>query len=254
MTTRGGRRGRRLAAPLFVGTTVGTLVGLTVAIVAGGSASLPPEPALARPLPDAALTSSERVGVVDRQAAAPRRIAIRAIGVSAPMVPLGLNPDRTMQVPGNTVDAGWFRPGPEPGERGAAVIAGHVDSKTGPAVFSRLGELRRGDLIRIRRADGSAVNFRVQGLERWPKVDFPAGKVFEHTRGATLRLITCSGSFDRASGHYIDNTIVYAARVPATRRVTVLVSLERWRRLPLLVRPDRLSLVSGGSLEGHQRP
>jgi len=225
---------------------------MTVAIVtSSGMVAGPPEPPSERPLPAAVLTTGQRVYVVDRQAPPPRRITIRAIGVSAPVVALGRNADGTMQVPANTVDAGWFRPGPEPGERGPAVIAGHVDSKSGPGIFYDLGHLRRGNLIRIRRADGSVVRFRVQGLERWPKTSFPVRRVFERTRGSTLRLITCSGSFDSSTGHYTDNTIVYAARVAATRKVQIRASIVRWRRAPRLV---SISGSSGGSPAGGRRP
>jgi LPXTG-site transpeptidase (sortase) family protein len=122
-----------------------------------------------------------------------------------------------MDTPRHYSDTGWFAPGPEPGERGAAVIAGHVDSKTGPAVFYRLGELKRGDSIRVTVAGGRTIRFRVDGVERWPKAKFPTKRVFGKTRAATLRLITCSGAFDRASGHYVDNTIVYAVRGTAGR-------------------------------------
>jgi sortase (surface protein transpeptidase) len=236
-----------------VGAVVGTLVGITVSLAVGaGSISPPPQPpVVGRVLPPEALTAYERLDVVDRQAPPPRRIMIRAIGVSAPVVSLGLNPDGTMQVPDNTVDAGWFRPGPEPGERGPAVIAGHVDSTSGPGVFYRLSGLRRGDLIRIRRTDGSVVHFRVQGLERWPKTSFPTRRVFSRTHGSTLRLITCSGSFDSSTGHYTDNTIVYAARVRATRKVHIRAPLMRWRGVPHLV---SLSGSSGGSRAGGRRP
>jgi sortase (surface protein transpeptidase) len=125
-----------------------------------------------------------------------------------------------MQTPTVWQNAGWYKPGPEPGERGPAVITGHVDSTGGPAVFYRLRELHRGNLISIRRADGSWVRFRVEGLERWPKSDFPTRRVFRtKTHVSVLRLVTCSGSFDRSTGHYVDNTIVYAARVPAYRNL-----------------------------------
>jgi LPXTG-site transpeptidase (sortase) family protein len=154
-----------------------------------------------------------RPGRPEAKAPRPTRVRIPAIGVSAPIVRLGLAGDGTMQTPANYADAGWFAPGPEPGERGAAVIAGHVDSKSGPAVFYKLNQLRRGDTIGIARADGSVIRFRVQGLERWPKARFPTKRVFARTPRATLRLVTCSGAFDRATGHYVDNTIVYA--VPA---------------------------------------
>jgi hypothetical protein len=122
-----------------------------------------------------------------------------------------------METPANFSETGWFEPGREPGERGPAVVVGHVDSINGPAVFYRLRELRRGNRINIRRADGSVVRFRVEGLERWPKAAFPTRRVFGHTGVAALRLVTCSGNFDPSTGHYVDNTIVYAARVRVRR-------------------------------------
>ena len=194
----------------------------------------PPDPPVGRTLPPGALAAEQppavqshrqhrrrkrRVDVIDRAAPAPRRISIPAIGVSARIIPLRLDAGGTMQTPTRWEDTGWFEPGPEPGERGPAVITGHVDSTSGPAVFYRLRELRRGDLIRIRRADGSVVRFRVEGLERWPKAEFPTRRVFGKTHIAALRLVTCSGNFDASTGHYVDNTIVYAARVRVRRRV-----------------------------------
>jgi hypothetical protein len=157
------------------------------------------------------------VDVVDREAARPRGIRIPAIGVSTRVIPLGLSADGTMQTPRSFSVTGWYRPWREPGERGAAVITGHVDSVNGPGVFYRLRELRRGDIIRVERADRSVVRFRVEGLERWPKAEFPTRRVFRPTRISTLRLVTCSGNFDRSTGHYVDNTIVYAARVQVRR-------------------------------------
>jgi sortase (surface protein transpeptidase) len=137
-----------------------------------------------------------------------------------------------METPGDFADTGWYKPGPEPGEQGSAVIAGHVDSKSGPAVFYRLRKLHRGDRIRITRADGSVVGFRVEGIERWPKAEFPWRRVFRKTRVAALRLVTCSGAFDASTGHYVDNTIVYAAREPVSRRVVYVPSKPRWAHLP----------------------
>ena len=159
------------------------------------------------------------VDVVDREAPRPVRISIPAIGVSAPVVPLGREPDGTMQTPDDWGSTGWYEPGSEPGEQGPAVIVGHVDSTSGPAAFYRLRELRRGRLIRIRRADGRVVTFRVEGLERWPKATFPTRRVFTKTRVSAMRLVTCSGDFDASTGHYVDNTIVYAVRVPERRLV-----------------------------------
>jgi hypothetical protein len=165
------------------------------------------------PLSPAGRRGSDLADVVDVRAPAPRKIVIAAIGVSARIVPLGLTRDHTMQTPGSFAEAGWYRPGPEPGERGAAVVVGHVDSRRGPGVFYKARRLRRGDIIKIIRAGGSVVRFRVEGLERWPKAEFPTRKVFRRTGLSALRLVTCSGAFDASTGHYVDNTIVYAARV-----------------------------------------
>jgi hypothetical protein len=141
----------------------------------------------------------------------PVGIELPTIGVHAPMVPLGLNADRTLEVPSDFGDAGWWTGGARPGERGPAIIAGHVDSHTGPAVFFRIRELRRGDAIIVDRRDGSRARFTVLGSEEYPKAHFPTARVYGRTAGPTLRLVTCSGDFDRDSGHYVDNTVVYAA-------------------------------------------
>jgi hypothetical protein len=225
-----GRRRLRPAAPLLVAGCVAGLALIAI-VIAIPSDSRRHDPPSGRFLPDAALAAERPpalrrrpharhpdprrlVDVLDRDAPPPRRIAIRAIGVAAPVVPLRLEPDGTMETPDDSHDAGWYEPGREPGERGPAVIAGHVDSKNGPAVFYRLRDLRRGDVIRIQRADRSVVHFRVEGLERWPKAEFPTRRVFGSTHISALRLVTCSGDFDASAGHYVDNTIVYAARVP----------------------------------------
>jgi len=140
----------------------------------------------------------------------PEWIRIPAIGVSAPVIPLGLNSDRTLQVPRDFSDTGWFTGGPEPGERGAAVIVGHVDSRSGPAVFYRLRALRAGDVIRIRLKDGSGIRYVVtRGLSA-PKNRFPTELVYARTKQPTLRLVTCDGAFDTSTGHYVDNYIVLA--------------------------------------------
>jgi sortase (surface protein transpeptidase) len=205
-------------------SAVGVALGIAlVAIGLGGerSGSPPPAPPVegARLAPPALhgvdVAPQRRRRLIDARAAPPRSIRIPAIGVSARLVALGLNPDRTLEVPRRWADAGWYTGGPRPGQRGPAVIAGHVDSMSGPAVFYRLGELRRGALVRIRRADGSTVTYGVEGVERWPKNRFPTDRVYGRTARSTLRLITCGGTFDKATGHYLDNVIVYATRVSA---------------------------------------
>jgi sortase (surface protein transpeptidase) len=143
----------------------------------------------------------------------PVRVQIPAIGVSSSLVRLGLNADGTMQVPGDYQVAGWFTGGPQPGQLGPAVIAGHVDSQTGPAVFYRLRDLRPGDEIRVVRADRRVVRFRVDSLASYPKQSLPDAEVYGATTAPVLRLITCAGTFDRARRSYRENLVVSATRV-----------------------------------------
>jgi len=143
--------------------------------------------------------------------ASPDRLQIPALGVSTTVVGLGLNADGGLQVPGNFSQAGWYRASPTPGALGPAVVVGHVDSAaSGPAVFYRLAELRPGNGISIQRADGSTAVFTVTGVREYPKDHFPTGLVYANTSAAALRLITCGGGFDAASGHYRGNTVVFA--------------------------------------------
>jgi sortase (surface protein transpeptidase) len=172
------------------------------------------------PGPDrAAIRETVRASKPTRTAAArvhkpiPVRISIPAIGINARIIPLGLNRDRTIEVPKNFAETGWFRPGPEPGEQGAAVIVGHVSSRRGPAVFYRLRALRVGGVIRVRLKDGSTVKFTARSMLRVPKNRFPTKLVYARTKRPTLRLITCAGALNYATGHHPDNYIVFATLV-----------------------------------------
>jgi hypothetical protein len=147
----------------------------------------------------------------------PVRVEIPAIGVSSSLVRLGLNPDGTVEVPKDFGRAGWFARGPQPGQIGPAVIAGHVDSRTGPAVFHRLRELRPGDQVRVVRADRRVVRFEVEALASYPKRSLPGDRVFGATVAPSLRLVTCAGSFDRARRSYRDNLIVSARLAEVAR-------------------------------------
>lgn len=126
---------------------------------------------------------------------------------------LGLNDDNTVEVPSSYEEVGWYKYGPTPGEIGPAVVLGHVDSYQGPAVFYRLGQLEAGDLIYVDRADGSTVTFRVTSLERHPQSDFPTAKVYSDIPYAGLRLITCTGTYDRNVLRYTHNLVVFAELV-----------------------------------------
>ena len=103
----------------------------------------------------------------------PVRVEIPSIGVTSSLDRLGRAPDGTVEVPSDWEVAGWYAPGPRPGDPGSAVILGHVDSKRGPAVFYRLPQLRRGDQIKVVRADGSSVRFIVERTAQYPKDRFP---------------------------------------------------------------------------------
>jgi len=142
----------------------------------------------------------------------PARIRIPAIGVSAPVMKVGKNADGTVQVPplGDHNLAGWYDYGPAPGQPGAAVILGHVDSATGSSVFFDLRYLRPGDRIYVALADGNVAAFAVDGLQKAAKTAFPTAAVYGSTSYPELRLITCGGPFDTETGHYLDNIIVYA--------------------------------------------
>ena len=144
----------------------------------------------------------------------PVRIEIPAIGVTSSLDRLGRAPDKTVQVPSRWEVAGWFAPGTRPGDPGSAVILGHVDSRSGPAVFHRLRELRRGDLVEVARADGSTVRFVVQRTEQYDKRRFPTDEVYYPTLTPALRLVTCGGEFDATAGHYRSNIIVFATLRP----------------------------------------
>jgi LPXTG-site transpeptidase (sortase) family protein len=165
--------------------------------------------ALPAQAPDARAGTAPRKQMPD-----PVRISIPAIGVNARVIRLGLNRDKTIQVPTNLADTGWFEPGPEPGEQGAAVIVGHLDARQGPGVFFHLDRLRAGDVITIRLRNGSTVRYVANSMIRVPKSKFPTNRVYAQTAKPTLRLITCAGTLNWATGHHTDNYIVFASIVP----------------------------------------
>lgn len=142
---------------------------------------------------------------------APVRLTIPSIGVDAALLRLDMNPDGTIQVPSDFNAPGWYGRGPAPGGEGAAVILGHLDSYTGPAVFWGLSSLRPGDLVRIRREDGSEVRFTIQRTQSYSVDSFPSFEVYGATSGPELRLITCAGTYSRSRGQYLSNVVAFAA-------------------------------------------
>lgn len=147
------------------------------------------------------------------------RLRIPAVGVDAAVGPLRLGPDRVLPPPRRPDAAGWWREGPEPGEAGPAVLVGHYDSGTGPAVFHRLGGLRPGDRVAVDRADGTTAAFTVRSLASHPRDAFPTGRVYGGTGDRpALRLITCGGRYDHDAGEYTENLIVFADGAPRDAR------------------------------------
>jgi sortase (surface protein transpeptidase) len=141
--------------------------------------------------------------------ALPVRLRIPAIGVDAPLERLGVDKHGEVQTPA-WQKAGWYTGSARPGQAGPAVILGHVDSASGPAVFYRLEFLRPGDDVEVTRADGSRIVFHVSGQQKVAKSRFPTDLVYGPTLEPSLRLVTCGGSFDAKSHHYRDNIIVSA--------------------------------------------
>jgi LPXTG-site transpeptidase (sortase) family protein len=145
----------------------------------------------------------------------PETIRIPGIGVDAPVMKVGQLSDGTVQTP--PLDdhdmTGWYKYGPTPGERGRSVILGHVDSDTGVSVFYYLKDLKSGDKIYVTLADSKVATFAVDGLQKVSKDAFPTASVYGKSDTPSLRLITCGGAFDEATGHYLYNIIVYAHMV-----------------------------------------
>ncbi|MEU9508323.1 class F sortase [Micromonospora sp. NPDC048170] len=222
-TPAGGRHGKPWRAAGAAAVVVVAMVGagLIGASFKTAPASRPPQPVAAPASTGPAVADTRDPGGDPDVAAAtglarsaPTTIAIPRIGVDASIMSLGTNPDGTVQVPPleQAQLAGWYEPGPSPGEIGNAVIVGHVDSaKIGPAVFFSLGALQPGDTITVTREDGQQATFTVETVKAYPKTEFPTEQVYGPSDRAGLRVVTCGGTFDQAAGSYPDNVVVFAS-------------------------------------------
>lgn len=181
--------------------------GVTM-IVMGRHGSGPPQP----PKTTSVTAPEPVVKVRPMSRALPVRITIPRIHVNAPVEPLGQNADGTVEVPALTRPnlTGWYKYGPTPGQKGAAVVLGHVDAHRHQAVFFRLGSLRRGDRIHVTRTGGTVATFAVDSVAPVAKDHFPTQSVYGTTKYAALRVITCGGKYDRKTMHYLGNIVVYA--------------------------------------------
>jgi sortase (surface protein transpeptidase) len=140
---------------------------------------------------------------------APTELTIPSLGVDSELVLLDRNADGSVQVPDSFHVAGWYRHSVSPGQVGPSVFLGHVDSKSGPGVFYRLGSMRPGDKVEVKRSDGKIATYVITGVRQYPKTGFPTIDVYGNTSVPTIRLITCGGAFDAATGHYISNIVAF---------------------------------------------
>lgn len=226
---------RRLLAP--VTATLLAILGLSLlGIAAASQQAAPPQvpsatapvvplptaepgadagPDTARPAPRG--DTRESPGTLDpgERAAAPTRLRVPSIGVDTSLLHLGLDEDGVLEVPADPDLVGWFSWGTPPGDVGAAVMAGHVDSPEGRGVFFELAELEAGAEIVIDRADGTTAVFHVERVVHYPKDDLPTVEVYAST-GRELRLITCGGDWDGDTNSYRDNIVAYATLVDST--------------------------------------
>jgi hypothetical protein len=147
-------------------------------------------------------------------AAKPQRIDVPALRVQAPVVARGLDGSGAVDPPpyGQAGVVGWYGAGAKPGERGTALFVGHVDTETRPAVFFHLSETKPGDTVRVVRDDGSVAMFTVDDVKVISRDRFDAARAYgpHHRDRAELRLITCGGTFDKASHSYTANVVVSA--------------------------------------------
>lgn len=225
--TRSGRR--RLLA-----TAAAAVLAVTGATaVAVGNQQRPPQPArsaagsLGPAVPSSTPPSRRSAGAATGGPAAGRVVGpvlppskpvtldIPVIHVHSRLQYLGRTAQGAMEVPApgpRYDDAAWYRHSPTPGSLGPAVLEGHVDSAaSGPSVFFSLGRLKPRDRVLVTRADGLVAEFSVNGVRRYRKDHFPTDLVYGDTNHAGLRLLTCGGAFDRATGHYVDNIVVFAS-------------------------------------------
>ncbi|MET2010362.1 class F sortase [Microbacterium chocolatum] len=210
--TRGAsRRGRARGAALAAAVLLPIILTSCTTGDTTDAAPAPPATASASPAPASPATPAPAPSPSVEQPP-PAQVTIPAIDLAEPLIDLGLQADGSMEVPVDFDDVGWYTPGGRPGGRGPVVIAGHVDSPTGPAVFLRLHELVPGDAVTVTAADGSVHEYVVTEVRDVAKNAFPTAEVFGATAADTLRLITCGGLFDTAAASYTDNRIVFAER------------------------------------------
>jgi hypothetical protein len=210
----------------LVWRTAGALALLAAVVVLVNSRATTTRPAAVQVQPSSpAITSATRnlipgVEPTGQRAASalspPASLTITSLGIQTALQPLGLQADGSLQPPSQWATAGWYDGGVVPGQIGPAIIAGHIDSTRGPAVFYRLRDLVAGAKVLITEQDGSVLTFVVDGAESFPKSQFPTAEVYGPTPDAELKLITCTGTFDSSVHSYRSNLVVTAHLTAST--------------------------------------
>ncbi|MEF9908036.1 class F sortase [Streptomyces sp. P9-A2] len=197
------------------------LVLLTgLALIRNGSGEFdegPPQPAVAAATDSRVPGATTAAAVRSLPYSIPGRVRIPAIQVDAPVMAVGLDGEGWVEAPPPEDPnlAGWFTGGVTPGEKGTAVVVGHVDNSLGPAVFYGLGALKKGDRVEIERQDGKTAVFEIYGIEVFAKNDFPGDRVYNSKGSSELRVITCGGGFTQQNGY--DGNVVVFARLAEAR-------------------------------------
>jgi sortase (surface protein transpeptidase) len=205
-----GDRPRRRIPAWLLPTVAALVVGLLIGSFFFGGSDATARPTAAVPTDASGQPVPHLVTSLTRSE--PVQVDIPAIAVSSSLVDLGLNADGTLEVPVTYAKAGWFTGGNYPGDPQGppALIAGHVDDHTGPAVFYRLNELSAGDEVMVTRADNTVAVFTISETRQYPKNAFPADEVYAPVGDSELVLITCTGAFDEGARSYQDNLVVRA--------------------------------------------
>ncbi|MGV9455171.1 class F sortase [Streptomyces sp. NPDC003635] len=197
------------------------LVLLTgLALIRNGSGEFdvgPPQPASAAAADSRVQSGTFAGAAAPLPYAVPDRVRIPAIQVDAPMMAVGLDAQGWVGAPPPEDPnlAGWFSGAVSPGEKGTAVVVGHVDNQQGPAVFYGLGALKKGNRVEIARKDGKTAVFEIYGIEVFEKNNFPGDRVYRSKGTSELRVITCGGGFSEQNGY--DGNVVAFARLVEVR-------------------------------------
>ena len=211
------------ATPATASATATSVASPTVAPAIATDVSATPIVPTATIAPTATVAPTPTVApiptVAPTVAAAPRagqpvRIQIPSIKVDAAIEYVGLTPDGNMDTPKNYDNTAWYEPGARPGDVGNAAIAGHVDSKTGKAVFWDLAKLKPGDEVFVVGDDGVTRRFVVAAIDSYGRTDAPLQQIFGPTSERHLNIITCDSTTPFADGHYASNVVVYTNYTP----------------------------------------